>query len=125
MQDVNRRRRFTWGTFLALVSLALSACGTASSGSSGDATKLLSQTFSGTHKVSSGNVSFALTVQPSGSSTIKGPISFSLGGPFQTRGTGKLPASDFTISLGGLGKSGSLAVLSTGTKGYVTLQGAS
>jgi hypothetical protein len=95
------------------------------SSGSGDASKLLSQTFSGPHKVSSGNVSFALTVQPSGSSTLKGPISFTLGGPFQSLGTGKLPRSNFTISLAANGQGGAISVLSTGTSGYVTLQGTS
>jgi len=124
LHDVNRGRRLIWAIVPILVSLPLVACGTASSGS-GDASKLLSQTFSGAHKVSSGNVTFALTVQPSGSSTIKGPIRFSLGGPFQSLGAGKLPQSNFTISLAANGRGGSVSVLSTGTSGYVTLQGTS
>jgi hypothetical protein len=103
--------------------LALSACG--SSGGSGDASTLLNQTFSGPHAVNSGNLSFSITVNPSGSSTLRGPITLSFGGPFQSLGKGKLPASNFSISIGALGRSGSLSILSTGTNGYVTLQGTS
>jgi hypothetical protein len=103
--------------------LALGACG--SSGSSGNASTLLNQTFSGPHAVNSGNLSFSITVNPSGSTTLRGPITLSFGGPFQSLGKGKLPASNFSISIGALGRSGSLSILSTGTNGYVTLQGTS
>jgi len=106
--------------------LALAACGSSSSsngGASGNAQSLLRQTFSGAHKVDSGVLNVSLTFNPSGSSTLSGPISLGLSGPFQSRGTGKLPASDFTVSIGALGQHGSLGVISTGTTGYVTLQG--
>ena len=82
--------------------LVLGACG--SSGSSGNASALLNQTFSGTHAVNSGNLSFSVTVNPSGSSTLRGPITLSFGGPFQSLGKGKLPASNFSISIGALGR---------------------
>ncbi len=99
----------------------LSACG----GSSGDATTLLSQTFGGTHKVSSGKLNISLTVDPSGSSTLKNPITLTFGGPFQSLGTGKLPQSNFTVSLTSGSSGGSVGILSTGTTGYVTFQGQS
>jgi hypothetical protein len=120
------RRNFHRGLLALLAGaavLVLSACG--GSSSSGDAKSLLNQTFSGTHAVNSGNLSFSLTVNPSGSSTLRGPITVSFGGPFQSLGKGKLPASNFSISIGALGRSGSLSILSTGTNGYVTLQGTS
>ena len=63
------------------------------------ARSLLKQTFGGAHTVKSGVLGFTLTMNPSGSSTLTTPISFSLTGPFQSRGTGKLPASDFTIGI--------------------------
>jgi hypothetical protein len=107
---------------VALVALVVSGCG---GGSSGDASTLLRQTFSGPHAVNSGNLSFALTVSPSGSSSLNGPISLSFGGPFQNLGRGKLPQSNFTISVSAFGKTGSLGILSTGTNGYVTLSGTS
>jgi hypothetical protein len=125
MHDVKTRRRLSWAMLLGLAAVALAACGSAGGSGSGDANTLLRQTFSGAHKVSSGNVSLALTIEPSGSRTLKGPISFSLGGPFQSLGKGKLPESNFAITLTGMGKSGSVAVLSTGSNGYVTVQGTS
>jgi hypothetical protein len=109
---------------VALVSVAASACGSSSNGS-GNASSLLKQTFSGAHPVNSGNLSFSLTLTPSGSSTLTGPISLSFGGPFQSLGSGKLPKSDFDVSLSAQGKTDSLGLVSTGTAGYVTLQGVS
>ncbi len=73
--------------------------------------------------VKSGLLGISLTLTPSGSSTLTGPISFSVNGPFQSRGTGKLPQSDFTIAISALGRNGQLGIVSTGTSGYVTLQG--
>lgn len=108
-----------------LATLALAACGSSSSSSSEDAATLLKQTFTGSHKVSSGNLNIAVTVDPSGSTTFSGPIKLSFGGPFQSSASGKLPQSDFTVSVSALGKSGSLGLVSTGKSGYVTLQGTS
>jgi hypothetical protein len=105
----------------AAASLAISACGS----SSPDANGLLKQTFTGSHTVDSGNVNISLTVTPSGSSTLSGPITLSFGGPFESLGKGRLPASNFNISVSALGRSGSLGILSTGSSGYVTLQGTS
>jgi hypothetical protein len=109
---------------VVLASIAVAACGSASSGSTNPKT-LLSQTFTGTHKVTSGNLNLMLTIDPSGSSLLNGPVTLSFGGPFQTRGAGKLPASNFTVSASAMGRSISLGVISTGTAGYVTLQGTS
>jgi hypothetical protein len=109
--------------FAVLVAAVLSACGSSSSSSSADAQTLLKQTFSGSHKISSGVLSFGLTLTPSGSSMVKNPITLNLSGPFQSRGSGQLPASNFTISANALGHHGQLGVVSTGTNAYVVLQG--
>lgn len=108
---------------IAAACVLLGACG--SSSSPGNAQSLLRQTFSGEHRVNSGRLSFAVSLQPSGSSTLSQPISLSLSGPFQSRGTGQLPASDFTVAISAQGHTGSLSILSTGTKGYVTMSGVS
>ena len=107
----------------AVACVAIAACG--SSNNSGQAGSLLKQTFSGSHPVNSGSLLFSLTLTPSGSSTLKGPISLSFGGPFQSLGTGKLPKSNFDVSLTAQGKTETLGLISTGTAGYVTLQGVS
>jgi hypothetical protein len=118
------RRGLLLGVVLA--ALGLAACGSSSggSGSSGNAQSLLKQTFASGKPVKSGVLGISLTLNPSGSSTLKSPISFSISGPFQTRGTGKLPQSNFTISISALGRKGQLGIVSTGTAGYVTLDGA-
>lgn len=108
---------------IALMVVTVSACG--SSGAGQNATQLLQQTFSGSHKVQSGDLTFSLTVTPSGSSVLTQPITFTFGGPFQSLGKGKLPRSNFTVTISAQGHSGSLGILSTGTTGYVTLQGTS
>ena len=109
---------------VVLASLAVAACGSAISGS-GNPNTLLSQTFTGTHTVTSGDLNLTLTIDPSGSSVLSGPITVSFGGPFQTRGAGKLPESNFTVSASALGQNVALGIISTGTAGYVTFQGAS
>lgn len=119
-------RRTALITLMMLVaSIAVAACGTASGASSSNPNTLLKQTFSGSHKVTSGKLALSLTIDPAGSNSLSGPITLSFGGPFQTRGAGKLPESNFTVSGSALGRSLSLGILSTGTAGYVTLQGTS
>jgi hypothetical protein len=114
------------GALLAtmLVAVTVAACGGGGS-SSGSAQSLLRQTFSGSHTVNSGDLSFSITVNPSGSSNLTTPITLSFGGPFQSLGKGKLPKSNFNVSISALGHTGTLGILSTGTAGYVTLQGTS
>jgi hypothetical protein len=121
---IRGRRRVLVPLAIAITTVALAACGSASSGS-GTANSLLKQTFSGAHKVSSGNLNVTLTIDPSGSSTLSTPITLSFGGPFQSLGTGKLPQSNFNVSVSALGRNGSIGILSTGTSGYITLQGTS
>lgn len=122
MAHGNTRRRSAAALLTAtLAAVALAGCG----GSSGNATQLLHKTFSGAHRVSSGRLFVNLSVQPSGSSTLKGPLSLSFGGPFQSLGAGKLPQSNFNLSLNALGHAISMGILSTGTKGYVSFGGAS
>lgn len=103
----------------ALLALAVAACG----GSSGDATQLLRESFQGTHTIRSGMVNFSLSVTPSGSHTLTSPISFSFTGPFQNLGNGKLPQSDFSLSVSFQGHTGTLGIISTGSAGFVSLQG--
>ena len=122
MPDRNRMLRTVLGLAMTAASVAaLAGCG----GSSGDAVGLLKQTFCGQHTVRSGNLDVALTVTPSGSRTLKGPISLSLSGPFESQGAGQLPKSDLTIALSALGNSTSVGIISTGTNGYVTFGGSS
>jgi hypothetical protein len=116
--------RFAKGFFAIVLAAAVAACGSSSPASnSPSAQQLLEQTFSGSHTVKSGVLRFSMTVTPSGSSTLSGPISLSVSGPFQSGGSGTAPQSDFTIGLDALGRHGQLGLVSTGTNGYVTLNG--
>lgn len=121
MLNGNRKLRTALLVALSAACLPVAACG--GSSGLGDATQLLKETFCGNHHISSGNLHVALTLVPSGSRTLKGPISLSLSGPFQSQGQGKLPQSDLTIGLSALGSSLSVGVISTGSHGYVTLAG--
>ncbi len=107
----------------ALVAVALASCG--GGGGSDSASKLLKQTFSGEHQVKSGNLAFTVTLDPTGSTTLTSPVVLSFGGPFQSLGTGKLPQSNFQISVTEQGHTGTIGILSTGTAGFVTLAGTS
>jgi len=97
----------------------------ASTAGSAAAHELLLQTFDGHHGVSSGVITLDLRLLPSGSSTIKGPIELAFGGPFMNKGAGKLPESDFTISISAEGHVGALQVISVDGKGYITVSGQS
>jgi hypothetical protein len=111
-------------SLLVSVAAALTLAACASSGG-GNAGALLSQTFGGKHTITSGILAFDLTVNPSGSRTLTGPITLSFSGPFQSLGAGKLPESAFDVSISALGNSASVTITSTGTKGYVTFDGES
>jgi hypothetical protein len=97
----------------------------AGTGVSAAAHRLLVQAFDGHHAITSGVITLDLTVVPHGSSTIKGPIEFAFGGPFMNAGAGKLPESDFTISISAEGHRGALQVISAAGKGYITVGGQS
>jgi hypothetical protein len=122
---VSRGRRRLGVLALGLIAaLAVAACGTTTSGS-GNAQALLRQTFSGPHAVHSGVLGFSVSLLPTGSRTITTPITLALGGPFQSRGAGKLPASKLELTIDALGHHGALGIVSTGSNGYLTLDGAS
>lgn len=114
--------------------LAVTACGSgadtsSSSGASSSAAAssnpqtLLKQTFSSAHTVTSGVLRFSLVLTPTGSSTLTGPVSLTLSGPFQSRGAHQTPESDFTVAVSGLHKQASFGVISTASGAYIRLQG--
>jgi hypothetical protein len=121
----NRHGKLRLGALVPLLAACVVLAGCGGGGDSSNAASLLRQTFSGSHKVNSGTLQVALTITPSGSRTFTGPVSLTFGGPFQSEGSGKLPASNFTVSLSALGSSTSIGILSTGQSGYVTFEGSS
>lgn len=116
---------------LFLTAVAVAGCGggspktTSTAAGSGSARRLLMQTFDGHHTIDSGVISFDLEVVPRGSSTITAPLELSFSGPFKSAGTGTAPESDFTISVSAQGRHGSLKVISTGGRGYISVGGQS
>ncbi len=119
-------RRVAAVLLAGMAAVAPAACGSSGGGSGSlNAQQLLQETFSGSHTVKSGVLNFRLAFLPTGSSTLSGPIALSLTGPFQSRGSGNLPESSFTVGLDALGRKGQLGLISTGSAGYITLNGIS
>src|SRR5579875_1872130 len=121
---------------VGVLAVGLSACGSGGSGSaggsgaggpaaSGNPTTLLRQTFASTHSIRSGVLDVSLMITPKGSSELTTPLSLTLGGPFESRGSGHRAQSALTISFTGLGKHGSLGLTTTSSAGYITLEGTS
>jgi len=112
-----------------LLTLALVAAGCGGSdgeeaSSSTDVDKLLTQTFTGSKKVDSGNLDLALKVEAQGGgSQLDGPLSIRLSGPFQAQDGGKLPKFKLDAALEGAGQSIEAGATSTGEKGYLSFQG--
>src|SRR5215218_8006517 len=111
---------------LALV-FAVAACGGGSddeASSSTDVNELLTQTFTGSKDVKSGNLDLALKVEAQGGeSQVQGPVSISLSGPFQAQDEGKLPKFKLEAAFEGAGQSIKAGATSTGDKGFLSFQG--
>ncbi len=121
----NTKRLLCSALIAVLAGLLVGACGGSggSGGSPQQANAVLREAFKGAQPINSGKLAVKLALTPSGSKTLSSPLGLEFGGPFQSLGAGKVPKSDFTIDLNALGRSGSMSVISTGTKGYVSLQG--
>jgi hypothetical protein len=117
---------------LALITVVLAvgaaACGGGGGGSGADARQVVQQTFAGNKRVDSGKLDLSMTANLSATGLAatqvgNNPIIIKMAGPFQSRGTNKLPAMDLTLSASGSGADFSAGAISTGDKGYVTFQG--
>lgn len=104
---------------VALAAISLAACGDDSS----KAKALLKQTFSGGHHVRSGNLTVSLNLTAQGSSSLRGPISVTLTGPFQSQGGTQIPKFDLTAAVNAQGQNISAGAVSTGDQGFVKFQG--
>jgi hypothetical protein len=117
-------------SLIAAVAVIFAACGgDDSSGgeeasASTDVNELLTQTFTGSKDVKSGNLDLELKIEAQGGDAqLDGPVSVSLKGPFQTQGGGKLPKFMFDAAIEGAGQSVQAGATSTGDKGFVSFQG--
>jgi hypothetical protein len=92
--------------------------------SSTDVNELLTDTFTGSKKVDSGNLDLSLKIQAQGGeSQLDGPVSISLSGPFQAQDKGQLPEFKLEAAFEGAGQSINAGATSTGEKGYISFQG--
>ena len=117
---------------LAALALAVGACGGGDdnggggepASSSTDVNQLLTETFSGSKEIKSGNVDLKIAIDSQGGdSQLSGPVNATLSGPFQSQGGGALPEFDLQASLEGGGQNLKAGVTSTGDKGFVSFQG--
>jgi hypothetical protein len=107
---------------LALIG-ALAAVLVACGGSSDDPNKLLKETFSGDHKVTSGKLNVSVNVSAQGVQGLSQPVKIALTGPFQSQGQNQLPNFDLALTFSGGGQSFSAGATSTGGEGYLKFQG--
>jgi hypothetical protein len=114
---------------VALLTLVLTATGIAACGgggnasSSGDASALLKDTFGANHPIKSGKLDLALDLDVKGLPRLSQPIAIRLNGPFQSNGPGKLPNFAFALDLASGSNPVSLGAISTGTNGYLSIEG--
>jgi hypothetical protein len=113
---------------LAVVAFVLAACGGSDSGggsggSSADAETLLRQTFTGTHDIRSGQADIQLRVDVSGDASIRGPISLSISGPFQSVGSDELPKFDMALDANAQGQGFRAGLTSTSDQLFVNFGG--
>jgi hypothetical protein len=100
---------------LAAAVLTLTGCG------SGEATSVLSRTASSLDKIKSGTLAFDLLVTPRGGQGGP-PFGFKLAGPFATTGS-TLPRTRVRYTQIANGKSETVTLVSTGAKGFITVDG--
>src|SRR5579875_2467819 len=97
---------------LALLLIGAATLGLSACGGSNQAARLLRETFSGRHRVTSGQLAMTLSVTPQGASALHGPLVLSVSGAFP-------------VSVSAAGPSAGATITSTGSSGYVTFQGES
>jgi hypothetical protein len=113
-------------SLLAALALVVAACGGSDdeASSTTDVNELLTQTFTGSKEVKSGNLELSVELEAKGGeSELDGPVSLRLTGPFQAQDGGKLPEFDLEASFEGAGQSIQAGATSTGEKGFLSFQG--
>ena len=118
-----RDRRLLSLLLVALASvaaLALAACG-GGDGDSGDAKAQLKKAFS--TPIKSANVSLDLSAKVDGVPQLSQPVTFKMTGPYESRGSKKVPKLDWDVNISGGGQTFSGGLISTGDNAYVSFQG--
>lgn len=114
-------------TLIALVAsaFAFAACGGDDGERKDDVASVLKDTFGSGKPVKSGKLNVAVALDAKGLEALEGPVSLKLTGPFESGGDGELPAFDFDLSLNAGGQAFTAGAVSTGDKGFLTVQGQS
>jgi hypothetical protein len=124
---MTRPRTVVLVLLFAAVGLVAAACGSSDSGeeasSSTDVNELLTQTFSGSKEVKSGNLDASLKLASTGGSSQIGDLSIRLAGPFQSQDGGTLPKFHLDATMDAGGQSIKAGATSTGDKGFLSFQG--
>jgi hypothetical protein len=113
-------------SLLVLVGLVAAGCGGSDekTSSSTDVNALLTQTFTGSKDVESGNLALTMKLEETGGDAqLDGPVSVRLSGPFQMQDDGKLPQFALEAAFDGAGQSLKAGATATGEKGYLSFQG--
>src|SRR5262245_10189124 len=124
--DLLTKLRLATALALAIVSaLLFAACG-GSAGNSEDPQQVLTETFSNPTPIESGNFDLDFKVDSNGGDS-PGTFEVKLGGQFQGQSGNQFPQFDFDVSLraasGSQTLSGSGGLTSTGSRGFVNIQG--
>jgi len=113
---------------LSLVALVVgaftfAACGDDDGDRKDDVASILKDTFGSGKPVKSGKLNVAVALDAKGLAALEGPVALKLTGPFQSGGDDELPAFDFDLSLDAGGQAFTAGAVSTGEKGFLTVQG--
>lgn len=112
---------------LILVALAcavgLAACGGGDDAGDDDPRALLRQTFGADKPVKSARLDLSLHVSTDGLAGVDGPLALRLSGPFVSKDDKTLPRFDVTAQIQAASQSLEIGAVSTGKKGYLTVQG--
>jgi hypothetical protein len=103
----------------------LAGCGSSGNGGDQGVKALLSETFGKNKPIHSGKLSLRLNVDAQGLASLKHPLAIRVDGPFQAQGSGQVPKFDFAVDLDSGGNAIQAGAVSTGVKGFLTLQGRS
>ena len=125
---MQRILRFNFLLVAVMALVLLAGCGgdDAKVSSGTDPQALIDKTFSGKKEIKSGKIDLKIGVDISGGDAgISGPIALKLSGPFESVGTGKFPKLGLDAAFEGAGQSIKAGVVSTGDKGFLSLQGTS
>jgi hypothetical protein len=110
---------------VALTGPLLAGCGSAGNGGDQDVKALLSETFGKDKPIRSGKLALQLNVDAQGLASLQRPLALRVAGPFQGQGSGQVPKFDFDVDVDSGGTAVQAGAVSTGDKGFLTLEGRS